>query len=221
MEEEAKLIPRVTRELKPFFDAAQAHQLAVQKCDHCGALRFPAAPLCLACDSDKARWVPVSGRGEVFSFTVMHRAYHPAFKAPYTLAVIELQEGVRMTSNVISGVRVSDITQYIAGPMLGRMLADLGVEVVKLEMPPGGEYSRHGGFPPRVEGQAPTSVYYNRGKRSLCIDFKRPAGAAHSRLSPFLVTETFRCLKFPTCSPKPRWSFSLFCRWSAKTIGRS
>src|SRR5262245_62541508 len=78
----------------------------------------------------------------------------------------------------LSGLRVLDITQYIAGPTLGRMLADLGAEVVKLEMPPGGEYSRRGGFPPRAEGQAPAYIYYNRGKRSLCIDFKRPEGAA-------------------------------------------
>lgn len=78
----------------------------------------------------------------------------------------------------LAGVRVLDITQYIAGPTLGRMLADLGAEVVKLEMPPAGEYSRRGGFPPRVEGQSPTYLYYNRGKRSLCIDFKRPEGAA-------------------------------------------
>ncbi len=101
MAEEAKLIPQVTRELKPFFDAARNNQLALQKCDDCGKLRFPAAPLCLACDSPKASWVPVSGKGEVFSFTIMHRAYHPAIKVPYTLAVIELKEGAKITSNVI------------------------------------------------------------------------------------------------------------------------
>lgn len=78
----------------------------------------------------------------------------------------------------LAGLRVLDITQYIAGPTLGRMLADLGAEVIKLEMPPAGEYSRRGGFPPRVEGQSPAYVYYNRGKRSICIDFKRPEGAA-------------------------------------------
>jgi len=77
----------------------------------------------------------------------------------------------------LTGLRVLDITQYIAGPTLGRMLVDLGAEVIKLEMPPGGEYSRRGGFPPRVEGQAPTYLYYNRGKRSMCIDFKKPEGA--------------------------------------------
>ena len=78
----------------------------------------------------------------------------------------------------LAGLRVLDITQYIAGPTLGRILADLGAEVVKLEMPPAGEYSRRGGFPPRVEGQSPAYIYYNRGKRSICIDFKRPEGAA-------------------------------------------
>ncbi|HKD67642.1 MAG TPA: Zn-ribbon domain-containing OB-fold protein [Candidatus Binataceae bacterium] len=108
MAEEAKLILNVTRDLKPFFDAARGHKLAVQKCDKCGQLRFPPAPLCLACDSDQASWVTVSGRGQVFSFTIMHRAYHPAFKAPYTLAVIELNEGVKITSNVI-GIEPSKV----------------------------------------------------------------------------------------------------------------
>jgi CoA:oxalate CoA-transferase len=78
----------------------------------------------------------------------------------------------------LTGLRVLDITQYIAGPTLGRILADMGADVVKLEMPPGGEFSRAGSVPEPVEGQAPTYIYYNRGKRSLCIDFKRPEGAA-------------------------------------------
>jgi hypothetical protein len=108
MAEEPKLIPNVSREMKPFFDAARNHQLMIQKCDQCGTLRFPAAPLCLACDSDQASWAPVSGRGQVFSFTIMHRAYHPAFKAPYTLAVIELKEGVKMTSN-LTGIEPSKV----------------------------------------------------------------------------------------------------------------
>ena len=56
-----------------------------------------------------------------------------------------------MPTGPLAGLRVLDITQYIAGPTLGRILADLGAEVVKLEMPPEGEYSRKGSVPPPVE----------------------------------------------------------------------
>ncbi len=123
MAEEAKLIPQVTPELKPFFDAARNNQLAVQKCDACGKMRFPACPVCLACDSPKASWVPVSGRGQVFSFTVMHRAYHPAIKVPYTLAVIELKEGVKITSNVV-GIEPSKVKCGMPVEVLFEKLSD-------------------------------------------------------------------------------------------------
>jgi uncharacterized OB-fold protein len=104
MAQAGPLVPEVSPEMRPFFDGAKRNQLIVQKCDSCGKLRFPAAPLCTACDSDKSSWVPVSGRGEVFSFTIMHRAYHPSFasKIPYTLAIIELKEGAKITSNVVN-----------------------------------------------------------------------------------------------------------------------
>src|SRR5260370_39355575 len=90
----------------------------------------------------------------------------------------------------LAGLRVLDISQYIAGPTLGRILTDLGADVVKLEMPPAGEYSRKGSVPPPIGGQSPTYIYYNRGKRSLCIDFKRPEGAA-------IVVELVHRLRLP------------------------
>jgi hypothetical protein len=89
--------------MAPFFEAARRHTLVVQRCDGCGALRFPARAICSACLSRAASWVPVSGRGKVFSFAVMHHANHPGFAAevPYAVVVIELAEGVRMLSNLI------------------------------------------------------------------------------------------------------------------------
>ncbi len=79
----------------------------------------------------------------------------------------------------LDGVRVLEFTNYIAGPMVGRMMADMGAEVVKLEMPPRGDYSR-GPMPPpdAVQRYNPIHAFYNRGKRSLCVDVKRPDGAA-------------------------------------------
>jgi CoA:oxalate CoA-transferase len=79
----------------------------------------------------------------------------------------------------LAGVRVLELTNYIAGPVVGRMMADMGAEVVKLEMPPRGDYSR-GPMPPAGAAQRynPIHVFYNRGKQSLCVDLKRPEGAA-------------------------------------------
>ena len=82
-------------------------------------------------------------------------------------------------AQALAGVRVLEATNYIAGPVAGRILSDLGAEVVKLELPPGGDYSR--GTMPKPTSKArfsPLHAYYNRGKGSLCIDFKRPEGAA-------------------------------------------
>ena len=78
----------------------------------------------------------------------------------------------------LAGVRVLELTNYIAGPIVGRMMADMGAEVVKLEMPPGGDYNRGRMRPSPEPRYNPLHVFYNRGKQSLCIDLKRPEGAA-------------------------------------------
>jgi uncharacterized OB-fold protein len=110
MAEIARPIPRVTPELAPFFEAARRGQLVVQKCESCGTLRFPPHPLCSRCLSAEASWKPVSGRGEVYSFNVMHQVYHPAFapEIPYAVVLIKLEEGAKMLSNLV-GIKPSEI----------------------------------------------------------------------------------------------------------------
>lgn len=99
----AKPLPQVSAEMAPFFAAARRHELVVQRCRGCGAHRFPARDRCSACLSREADWTRVSGRGTVFSYAVMHQVYHPGFadEVPYAIVVIELEEGVRVLSNVI------------------------------------------------------------------------------------------------------------------------
>jgi len=99
----AKPLPQVSPEMAPFFEAAHRHQLVVQRCAGCGALRFPARSICSACLSREATWIGVSGRGTVFSFAIMHQAVHPGFAAetPYAVVVVELDEGPRLLSNLV------------------------------------------------------------------------------------------------------------------------
>jgi uncharacterized OB-fold protein len=98
-----KPIPEITAAMRPFFDAAREHRLVVLRCCSCGTLRFPARELCNSCLSREVEWVPVCGRGTIFSYSVMHQVYHPGFanEVPYAVAVVELAEGVRMTTNIV------------------------------------------------------------------------------------------------------------------------
>ena len=105
-----KPIPTVTADLQPFFEAAKRRELVVQRCRGCGALRFPAREICSQCLSRQVEWVRVSGRGEVFSYNVMHQVYHPGFatEVPYAVVVVKLDEGAKMISSLV-GVAPQDI----------------------------------------------------------------------------------------------------------------
>lgn len=98
-----KPLPQISAAMAPFFEAARRQQLVVQRCRGCGVLRFPARDRCSTCLAREAEWVPVSGRGTVFSFAVMHQVYHPGFagEVPYAIVLVALDEGPRLVSNVV------------------------------------------------------------------------------------------------------------------------
>ena len=98
-----KPLPQITPEMAPFWEAARRHELVVQRCRGCGTHRFPAREICSRCLSRDAGWERASGRGSVFSFAIMHQVYHPGFAdaVPYAIVVVELEEGVRMLSNLV------------------------------------------------------------------------------------------------------------------------
>src|SRR6185369_5068148 len=72
-----KPIPAISDDMRPFYTGAKRHELWMQRCRSCGVQRFPARAICSSCLSTESEWVPVSGRGEIFSFNVMHQVYHP------------------------------------------------------------------------------------------------------------------------------------------------
>lgn len=76
--------------------------------------------------------------------------------------------------HVLDGYKVLDFTQVLAGATCTRLLAEMGAEVIKIELPPNGDFSR--GFPALRDGRSAYYVQQNRGKESVCVDPKKPAG---------------------------------------------
>lgn len=94
-------LPEPTAFTRPFWEGCQSEELRLACCCGCGHRFMPGAPCCPRCWSDELRLEPASGRGEVFSFAVYRRTYHPAIPAPYIVALIQLDEGPRMVSNIV------------------------------------------------------------------------------------------------------------------------
>jgi uncharacterized OB-fold protein len=95
--------PELTDVNRGFWEAAAEGVLSVQKCEDCRELRYPPALRCPNCLSAKWTWQPLSGRGEVLSYVVIHQKYNAAWadRVPYNVAIIELEEGPRMISNML------------------------------------------------------------------------------------------------------------------------
>ncbi len=98
-----KPLPLVTEEARPFWEACRQHKLILQRCKECGHVQFYPRLLCAECWADSIEWIDATGKGVIYSFTAVHRAPMPGFRpdVPYVIALIDLEEGVRMMSNVI------------------------------------------------------------------------------------------------------------------------
>ncbi len=103
MAEDARPLPIPDPVTRPFWESLRAHAIRLQRCGTCERFVFYPRPLCPFCFSDQLVWTPVSGRGVVHAFTIPHRHPNPAFaaRAPYVVALVELEEGVRMLSNLV------------------------------------------------------------------------------------------------------------------------
>ena len=103
MSEKRPLRPPIDKYNALYWSALQEHALRLPKCDACGHLQFPMGPCCSTCLNTTFTWVELSGRGTVWSYIVYHHAFHPSLKdsLPYNVAEIQLEEGVRLLSNVV------------------------------------------------------------------------------------------------------------------------
>lgn len=94
-------VPEPSSLSEPFWAAAGRGELVVPRCTACGLRFFTPEPICPSCWSPDWRYEPCSGRGTVYSVTVVHRSPGPGFTVPFALAVVDLAEGPAVLSHVV------------------------------------------------------------------------------------------------------------------------
>jgi uncharacterized protein len=95
------LRPVISHDTAFFWAGTAAGELRIQQCTACGSLRHPPGPMCPSCGADKPDYVLAIGRGEVFSYVVHHHPAVPGKTLPFVVALVELNEGVRMIGELI------------------------------------------------------------------------------------------------------------------------
>jgi uncharacterized protein len=97
-----KPLPVITDLNRPFWEATKQGELRVQQCSDCHFIRYPINPVCTSCLSPRFEWLKLAGSGTVFSTVVYHHVFSQAFRddVPYNVSIVQLDEGIRMWSNV-------------------------------------------------------------------------------------------------------------------------
>jgi len=100
-EEVTRPAPTVTDDSAPFWEAARDGRLVAQRCAGCGELHHPPRPVCPRCHSLEHDFIELAGTGVVYSFALLHYPQHPAFTYPVVAVLVDLDEGVRVLSNLV------------------------------------------------------------------------------------------------------------------------
>jgi uncharacterized OB-fold protein len=130
MAEYVKPVPTIDGDTEKFWEGCKAHELRLPRCKACNHLFYPPQAMCPRCLSGDLDYTKVSGKGKVYSFTVVHQNGSRGFKeeTPYVMAYITLEEGVQMLTNIIGSdpatvkvdlpveVTFEDITEEISLP---------------------------------------------------------------------------------------------------------
>lgn len=122
MPEPRRALPQPTPETRHFWEGTRAGELRLQRCDACRHVYFPPRPFCPRCASRAVSIVRASGRATLYSYVIHHRPV-PGFEPPYAIAVVTLEEGPRMMTNIVECPQTPEALQL-----------DMPVEVVFTKM---------------------------------------------------------------------------------------
>ena len=131
---DAMALPQITEDGKPFWGACNRREFQLQFCTSCRRFQFPPRSLCSHCLSTDLEERTVDGKGAVYSFTVVWRAPEPAFQqaVPYVLALVDLDVGPRIMSNIIGCAP----EQVKIGMRVEPVFVDINEEVTLIKFQP-------------------------------------------------------------------------------------
>ena len=93
---------------RPYWEGLAQGELRIQRCKVCSKAVFYPRSICPHCHADSLSWIVASGKGTIYSYTVVHQAFGPfAEDAPFVIAIVELEEGARMMSRIVDATRES------------------------------------------------------------------------------------------------------------------
>ena len=101
MSEGSRIAPRPTAVSEPYWQGCAEGELRLQHCSSCSSYQFYPRIVCAACGAKDLAWKQASGRGRIASFTVVRRGVSAAYEAPYVIALIDLEERVRLMSQIV------------------------------------------------------------------------------------------------------------------------
>jgi uncharacterized protein len=96
-------LPTIEPESQPFWDAAKEGRFLFQRCEACGAAQHYPRPFCTSCWSDRVSWEEASGRGELYTYSIVYMNDLAPFaeRVPYVAAAVDLVEGPRIMTNIV------------------------------------------------------------------------------------------------------------------------
>ena len=133
-EKTGRYLPIIYAEELPFWEAAKQRVLKLQKCNACNRPWYPIGPTCPHCFSEDFRWEVMSGRGVVHGLVIYHKPWTKWFedKVPYAVAQVQLEEGPRLTSNILD----CDVKKVHIGMKVEAAYEDVTDEITLVQFRP-------------------------------------------------------------------------------------
>ena len=126
-------LPVATTTSAVFWQRVREHRFSIQHCLDCGRDCHPPLAICPACHGSHFDWLPVTGDGKIFTFTVVHRAPIAAFRVPYMIALVTLND---FSVNILSNVVNCDLSSIAIGTKVRMVYEDMTPDITLYKFEP-------------------------------------------------------------------------------------